>query len=662
MSISIQLPDGSVRQYHQPVSPAQVAEELSAGLARAALAAEVDGKPVDLAAPIAEGTHELKILTDRNPEALEILRHTAAHVMAMAVVRLYGPKVQYSIGPALVDDFQYGFYYDFDLPEAIGTEDLGKVEAEMARIVAEDIPLRRVELPVAEAKERFAALGQGYKVEMIDDLVRAECVETVSLYEQGDFTDLCRGPHLPSTGKVGKAFKLITVAGAYWRGDENRKMLTRVYGTAFFDKKELAAHIERIEQARQRDHRLLGRQLGLFMISDEVGPGLPLWLPKGTIIRMELEGWLRAELMKRGYQAVITPHIGKIGLYRTSGHYPYYEHGLFPTMATGEDAGYLLKPMNCPHHIQIYKSEQRSYRDLPVRLSEFGTVYRFEQSGELSGLTRVRGFTQDDAHIFCTPAQLEAEIESCVDLTQYVLRTLELTDYRVRIGLRDPDSTKYTGSAANWDLAEENIRTVVRRLGMDYAEEPGEAAFYGPKIDFIVTDCIGREWQLGTIQVDYNLPERFGLEYVGSDNATHRPVMIHRAPLGSPERFIGILIEHFGGAFPVWLSPVQVAVLPVSEKHAEYAGKVASAAGEAGLRVELDGGADKIGARIRRWTMQKVPAIFVVGAREADAGTVAVRLRGRGEIGSFPLAEAIAALKQEAVTRGTKKAFPPQEG
>ena len=662
MGIAIQLPDGNVLEYEQPVSAGKVAEDISPGLARAAVAAVVDGTAVDLATAMGEGTHRLQILTARDDASLEILRHTTAHVMAMAVRRLYGPKVQYSIGPALVDDFQYGFYYDFDLPEPISSEDLPKIQAEMAKIVAEDLPLSRVELSVEEAKKRFADLGQDYKIEMIDDLVANEGVDTVSLYEQGDFTDLCRGPHLPSTRKVGKAFKLLSVAGAYWRGDESRKMLTRVYGVAFFDKKDLAAHLERIEQARKRDHRVLGKQLGLFMISDDVGPGLPLWLPKGTIIRMELEGWLRAELLKRGYQAVITPHIGKIDLYRTSGHYPYYEHGLFPTMETGQDAGYLLKPMNCPHHIQIYKDEQRSYRDLPVRLSEFGTVYRFEQSGELSGLIRVRGFTQDDAHIFCTPEQLAAEIESCVDLTRYVLQTLELTDYRVRIGLRDPDSEKYIGSAENWDLAEDNIRGVVRKLGMDYTEEPGEAAFYGPKIDFVVTDCIGREWQLGTIQVDYNLPERFGLEYVGADNAVHRPVMVHRAPLGSPERFIGILIEHFGGAFPVWLSPVQVAVLPVSEKTAEYAEKVADAARQAGLRVELDSGADKIGARIRRWTMQKVPALFVVGAREAEAGTVAVRVRGRGEAGAFPLAEAVAALVREAATRGTKKAFPVEEG
>ncbi|KKL63707.1 hypothetical protein LCGC14_2172420, partial [marine sediment metagenome] len=526
-----------------------------------------------------------------------------------------------------------------------------------------DVPLRRVEVPAREARERFAGLGQEYKVEMIDDLVRDEDTEVVSLYEQGEFVDLCRGPHLPATGRIPKAFKLISVAGAYWRGDESRKMLTRIYGVAFFNRKALAAHLERIEEARKRDHRVLGKQLGLFMFSDDVGPGLPLWLPKGALMRMELEGWLRGELLARGYLPVITPHIGRIGLYRQSGHYPYYEHGLFPPLKTGEgeDDGYLLKPMNCPHHIQIYKSTQRSYRELPVRLSEFGTVYRFEQSGELSGLIRVRGFTQDDAHIFCTPEQLEAEIESCVDLTKLVLTTLELTDYRVRIGLRDPDSDKYTGPAENWDLAEENIRNVVAKLGLNYTEEPGEAAFYGPKIDFIVRDCIGREWQLGTIQVDYNLPERFDLEYIGADNAAHRPVMVHRAPLGSPERFIGILIEHFAGAFPLWLSPVQVAILPVSEKFSDYADEVAQAVRAAGLRVELDGGADKIGARIRRWTLQKVPYLFVVGGREAEAGSVAVRRRGDGEIGAFPLARALADLEAEATSRGAQRAFSAEK-
>jgi threonyl-tRNA synthetase len=494
---------------------------------------------------------------------------------------------------------------------------------------------------------------------MIDDLVREEGVETVSFYRQGDFLDMCRGPHLPHTGKVGKAFRLLATAGAYWRGDESNKMLTRVYGIAFFDRKQLDAHLERVEEAKKRDHRVLGRQLGLFLITDNVGPGLPLWTPKGAIIRMELEGWLRGELMKRGYQAVMTPHIGRIGLFRTSGHYPYYEHGLFPDLRLSdrEDDGYLLKPMNCPFHIQIYKSAQRSYRDLPVRLSEFGTVYRFEQSGELSGLTRVRGFTQDDAHIFCAPEHLEAEIASCVGLARLVLEQLGLSDYRVRIGLRDPDSAKYTGSPEVWDQAEAVIRKVVGEVGLEASEEAGEAAFYGPKIDFVARDCIGREWQLGTVQVDYNLPERFDLEYVGADNAAHRPVMIHRAPLGSPERFIGILIEHFGGAFPLWLAPVQVAVLPVSEKFSEYAAKVADTARAAGLRVRMDETADKVGAKIRRWTVQKVPYLFIVGGREADSGTVAVRCRKVGDVGALGLNEAVDKLKAERDGRALESAI-----
>jgi len=651
MNTTVELPDGSTRAYDRPVAAADVARDVSEGLARAAVAAVVDGNTCDLARPLPEGTCRMRIVTDRDDEALEILRHTTAHVLAHAMVRLYGPEVRYAIGPALTDDFQYGFYYDFELPLAIGAEDLPGIEAEMKRIVAEKIPLERIELPVDQARAEFEKLAQTYKVEMIDDLVAAEGVETVTLYRQGDFLDMCRGPHLPNTGRV-KAFKLLTTAGAYWRGDEKNTMLTRVYGTAFFDTKAQAAHLAKVAEARKRDHRVLGKQLGLFMLSDAVGAGLPLWLPKGTIIRMELEGWLRGELLKRGYQAVITPHIGKIGLYRTSGHYPYYEHGLFPTMPVGQDDGYILKPMNCPHHIQIYKAAQRSYRELPVRLSEFGTVYRFEASGQLSGLTRVRGFTQDDAHIFCTPEQLEAEVESCVALTKLILETLSLTDYRVRIGLRDPDSSKYTGPIENWNLAESNIRNVVQRLGMDYAEEPGEAAFYGPKIDFIVNDCLGRQWQLGTIQVDYNLPERFDLEYIGADNAPHRPVMIHRAPLGSPERFIGILIEHFAGAFPLWLAPVQLAVLPVSDKVNDYARGVAETLTAAGIRAELDDSPEKIGAKIRKATLAKVPYMAVVGQREVEANTVALRHRTAGDRGAMTVEQVLAGLAQEIQTKG----------
>ncbi len=652
--VLVELPDGSTKEYDKPVSPADVAEGISPRLAQAAIAAEVDGRLCDLSTTLDEGKHTVRLLTDRDPEALEVLRHTAAHVLAQAMVRLYGKDVQYTIGPALTDDFQYGFYYDFDLPERISADDLPKIEQEMKKIAKEKLAVRREELPVEQAKRQLDRAGQSYKVEMIDDLVRDESVETVSLYEQGDFVDMCRGPHLPHTGKL-KAFKLLTTAGAYWRGDENNKMLTRVYGTAFFDKKELAEHLDRIAEARKRDHRVLGRQLGLFALNDEVGPGLPLWLPKGSIIRMELEGWLRGELLKRGYLPVNTPHIGRLSLWRTSGHYPYYEHGLFPTMSEeGQEDGYLLKPMNCPFHIQIYKSSQRSYRELPMRLSEFGQVYRFEQSGELSGLTRVRGFTQDDAHIFCKPEQLEAEIESCVELTKLCLQTLGLEDYRVRVGLRDPDDAKYTGSEANWDLAEENIRHVVRKLEMNYTEEPGEAAFYGPKIDFVVKDCIGREWQLGTIQVDYNLPERFALEYVGQDNQTHRPVMIHRAPLGSPERFIGILIEHYAGAFPLWLSPVQMALLPVSDKYNDYARQVAGALKEAGVRVEVDDSPDKIGAKIRRQTLQKVPYMGIVGEREAEAGTVSVRHRTEGDLGPVGIDGLVEQITREIETKGAQ--------
>jgi threonyl-tRNA synthetase len=728
MTVTVRLPDGSTNQHEGPVSPADVAEGISSGLARVALAAEVNGTLRDLSWSIEEGTHDVRIITSHDPEGLEVLRHTAAHVMAHAVRRLYGDKVQYTIGPALTDDFQYGFYYDFALPTPLRAEDLEKIEAEMKKIVSEKIPLERVELPTDQARAEMAGLGQDYKVEMIDDLVRDESVESVSLYREKDFVDMCRGPHLPNTGKL-KVFKLMTTAGAYWRGDENNTMLTRIYGTAFFNKKDLAAHLDRIEQAKQRDHRVLGRRLELFHFSDAVGAGLPLWLPKGTLIRMELEGWLRGELLQRGYQPVITPHIGRLDLWRTSGHYPYYEHGLFPTMVparteagkdltdslvdlinregdesasplpeemqkvadagitaeryplgapawerlakarylarstdeSGREDGMLLKPMNCPFHIQIYKSAQRSYRELPVRLSEFGTVYRYEQSGELNGLTRVRGFTQDDAHIFCMPDQLEAEVESCVDLTKLCLSTLGLNDYRVRVGLRDPDSAKYTGSPEFWDRAEENIRNVVRRVGLEYTEEEGEAAFYGPKIDFVVNDCIGREWQLGTIQVDYNLPERFDMTYVGPDNAPHRPVMIHRAPLGSPERFVGILIEHYAGAFPVWLSPVQTAVLPVSEKFLAYGQEVTEELRRGGVRVELDDSPEKIGAKIRRATLDKIPYMVVIGGREAESGTVSVRHRTAGDLGAISSAEFLAGLRREIQTKGQDSPLSPTD-
>ena len=652
--ITVVLPDGTKKSY-EGASGLKVAEDISPRLASAALAAKIDGALCDITTPLTDGEHTVSIITSRDPEALEILRHTAAHTLADAMMRLYGPEVKYCIGPALVNDFQYGFYYDFDLPEGISADDLEKIEAEMKKIVSEKLPIERMELPVTDARKKMQELGQSYKDEMIAALLNTDdAPQSIGFYQQGNFIDMCRGPHLPNTGKLGKGFKLMSIAGAYWRGDEKNKMLTRIYGNAFFNKKELTAHLERLEEAKKRDHRVIGKQLGLFTIRDEVGPGLPLWMPKGAIIRLELETWLRSELIKRGYQAVYTPHIGKVSLFRTSGHYPYYEHGLFPTMHEGDnpDDGYLLKPMNCPFHINIFKAEQHSYRDLPVRLSEFGQVYRFEQSGELNGLTRVRGFCQDDAHIFCTPEQLEDEIESCVSLTQYVLSTLGLDDYRVRISLRDPDSSKYVGDEKNWDLAEDNIRNVVQKLGMEFTEEAGEAAFYGPKIDFVVTDCIGREWQLGTIQVDYNLPERFEIEYIGADNKPHRPIMIHRAPLGSPERFIGILIEHFAGAFPLWLAPVQVSILPVSDKFNDYASGLTNKLREAGLRVETDNSPDKIGAKIRRATMQKIPYMGIVGEREVESDTVSVRHRTQGDLGAMSLEDFCNALLKERDSKG----------
>ncbi len=603
---------------------------------------------------------EFTLVTKESPESLELLRHSVSHIMADAVMRLF-PKVKLAIGPAI----ENGFYYDFDMEQKLIPEDLARIEEEMRRIVKENAIFRRFEMPRAEALARVRAEGQTYKAELIEGLEG----DTVSFYESGKFTDVCRGPHLARAGFAG-AFKLLNIAGAYWRGDEKNAMLQRIYGTAFWNETALKAHLAQVEEAKKRDHRILGKQLELFHLTDVVGPGLVLWMPKGSIVRMELENWIRRELLSRGYDVVYTPHIGRLGMYRTSGHFPYYQDSQYPPlidretmkqladekcscgelcnrMEKGEVDGYLLKPMNCPHHIQIYKASQHSYRDLPVRLAEFGTVYRFEQSGELGGMVRVRGFTQDDAHLFCTPEQLEGEIASCVELTKLVLETLGLTDVVVRVSLRGPESGKYVGSAENWARAEENLRHVVKNIGMPYTEVVGEAAFYGPKIDFIVRDCIGRQWQLGTVQVDYNLPERFGLEYIGADNAPHQPVMVHRAPFGSLERFVGILIEHYAGAFPLWLAPEQVRVLPISEGQAEYAQGVLKGLRAAGLRAEIAPANEKIGAKIRQATMDKVPYMVVVGAREAEQGQVALRHRTQGDLGAMKPEELVERLKRE---------------
>ncbi|MAT70290.1 MAG: threonine--tRNA ligase [Planctomycetaceae bacterium] len=654
------LPDGSRRELAAGSSAFDVASDIGPGLAKAAVAAEVDGQMVDLHSPLPDGEElALRLLTKKDAEALAIMRHSAAHVMAQAVMRLF-PGTGLAFGPVT----GAGFYYDFQLDTPISEDDFPRIEAEMKKIVADDLQFERFELPRDEAIKLCDEMGQQLKVEHLQTGLGEE--ESVSFYRQGEFVDLCRGKHIPSTRHIGKAFKLTSVAGAYWKGDASREQLQRVYATAFFDKQELADHIRQLEEAKKRDHRVLGKQLELFTISPTVGSGLILWLPKGAIIRQTLEDYLKDELARRGYEPVYTPNIGKVELYQISGHFPYYSDSQFPLIdlgpregaAEGEGERYLLKPMNCPHHIMIYKSKPRSYRDLPVRLAEFGTVYRYEQSGELSGMTRVRGFTQDDAHIFCTEEQVADEFRGCLEMTQAVLSSLGMTNYRVRLGFRAPDSDKYVGGEAVWDRAEAALQAVCESMDLpDMSIEPGEAAFYGPKADFVVTDCIGREWQLGTVQLDYNLPSeaRFGLEYTGADNKPHQPVMIHRAPLGSMERFVGVLIEHFAGAFPLWLAPEQVRVLTVSEKSEDYGRQIEQQFKAAGLRVSSDFRGQKLGAKIREAQLDLIPYMLVVGEKDAEAGTVTVRDRIDGDLGAMPAAGAIAKFQQEIAERTVRQ-------
>jgi threonyl-tRNA synthetase len=728
--LTLRLPDGSSKQVPAKTRPREVAESIGKRLAQAAVAAKVNGEILDLEREMsADGEVSFQLLTAKDKEALEVLRHSCAHVMARAVMRLF-PGTQLAFGPAL----ENGYYYDIDSPTPIREEDFPRIEEEMRKIVKEAEPFERFERPTAEARALVQDLGQGYKVEHIDDDLKQ--YPTLSFYRQGEFIDLCRGPHIPHAGKIG-AFKLLSIAGAYWKNDASRKQLQRLYGTAFFSQKDLDAYLKQLEEAKKRDHRVLGKQLKLFTINSQVGSGLILWMPKGATVRGLLETFIKEELLKRGYQPVYTPHIGRLELYRTSGHFPYYRDSQFPPMyfrpvagtldlaqfrmAGGEldeakqkffkdyfheahfiarayaaaktneeqlevvhrhvvevlktanidlpeyhkatnaadrakallgwleqQEGYLLKPMNCPHHIHIYKAEPRSYRDLPVRLAEFGTVYRFEQTGELNGMTRVRGFTQDDAHLFVTPEQIESEMRANIELVLFVLSSLGLdADYRIRLGLRDPTSDKYVGAAEDWNNAERILEDILHNLRMNYTAEKGEAAFYGPKIDFVVRDCIGREWQLGTVQLDYNLPKRFDLEYIGSDNKPHRPVMIHRAPFGSMERFLGILIEHFAGAFPLWLAPEQARVMVVSEKYSAYGRKVEAELRAKGFRVSGDYRPEKIGYKIREAQLEKVPYMLVVGEKEQTAGSVAVRDRVDGDLGAMPVAELVARLEQE---------------
>ncbi|MEC9096289.1 MAG: threonine--tRNA ligase [Planctomycetota bacterium] len=676
--VTITLPDGSTKEYDKSVTPGQVAADIGPGLAKAAMAAEVDGQVVGLDFVIDDGCHaELKLFTKKDPEALGVMRHSAAHVMARAIMKIF-PGVQLAFGPTI----DGGFYYDFDLEHKLSEEDFEAIEAEMKTIIKANEAFERIEANREEAINIVNDLGQQYKVEHIREGLPEH--SQLSFYRQGEFIDLCRGPHIPSAGAIG-AYKLLSVAGAYWKGSSDNRQLQRVYATAFFDKAGLEEHLTRIEEAKRRDHRTLGKQLGLFHIDEMVGQGLILWTPKGACVRQKLQEFIQAHLQRQGYDQVFTPHIGKLDLYKTSGHFPYYQESQYPAlinrdylkkvsdegcscsdlsnaMADGEIDGYLLKPMNCPHHVKIYDSQPRSYRDLPIRLAEFGTVYRWEQSGEIGGLTRVRGFTQDDAHLFTTEDQLAEELEGCLELVKIVFAAVGMDDYSVRVGLREKDSDKYVGDQENWDKAEDACRRAAATLGKPFIEEQGEAAFYGPKIDFVVNDCIGRKWQLGTVQVDYNLPIRFDLSYIGADNQPHRPVMIHRAPFGSMERFIGVLIEHFAGAFPLWLAPEQARVVVVSQKFEEYGRQVESQLREAGMRVSGDYRAEKIGAKIRDAQLELIPYMLIVGGREMENGEVSIRDRIDGDLGALPVADALAKFQNEIENRVVRKTFSGSAG
>jgi len=658
----IELPDGSVKEFEAPVTPREVAASIGSRLAKAAVAAKVDGRVVDLDTPLRHDA-KLQIITakDDDPEALYVIRHSTAHVMAEAIQRLR-PEAKLVYGPPV----DQGFYYDIDLDEPISSEDFERIEREMEQIVAEDRPFTRYEMAADDGLAKLREEGNVYKIDNAERALEADPEARLSWYATGEpgrnWEDLCRGPHVPSTGKLG-AFKLMSVARSHWKGDVSSTPLQRVYGTAFATRKALEEHLQRLEEAKARDHRVIGQKLGLFTIDEQVGTGLVLWKPKGAMVRNVLEEFLKRKLLASGYDLVYTPHIGKIDLYKTSGHYPYYQDSQFPPirMRGDEAAEYLLKPMNCPHHIKIYASEPRSYRDLPIRMAEFGTVYRFEQSGELTGMTRVRGFTQDDAHIFCTADQVAEEFRATIELVQFVFQTFGFEDVSVRLGLRDPDKSKYTGDPKAWDRAEQELREVLRGMGIEHTEEAGEAAFYGPKTDFLARDVIGRQWQLGTVQLDYNLPERFELEYIGADNAAHRPVMIHRAPFGSMERFMGILIEHFAGAFPLWLAPEQMRVLPISDKFLDYAEQVAGRLQAAGFRATVDRSSERVNAKIRLAQEMKLPYMLVVGGRDAEAGTVSVRERSEGDLGAMPVEEFVEQATREVETHGTTRVASPAQ-
>jgi threonyl-tRNA synthetase len=722
---TITLPDGKTKSFDKPVSGLEVAQSIGAGLAKAALAIKVDGEVRDLSTVIDRDARVALITLPKpgqatSPEALAVIRHSAAHVMAEAIQDVIGKDVQLAYGPPT----DTGFFYDMYIPEgkSLSSDQFEAINRRIGEIIAENRPFTRYEAAAAEGLSKLKQEGNKYKVDNAEralrgvegdgakkgiEAARHQGIESrLSFYVTGtpgrNWEDLCRGPHVPSTGRIGAA-RVMSLASSFWHGDENSDRLTRVYGTAFPTQEELDAYLHQLAEAKARDHRVIGRALRLFHIDEDVGQGLILWTPKGAVIRQELQNFIGDELRKQGYTQVFTPHIGRLELYKTSGHFPYYKDSQFAPVVERDDldrlakegcscaelanrvegvsghfrevmnkrtgcetiaadrvladdkliSGFLLKPMNCPHHAKIFASAPHSYRDMPVRLAEFGTVYRWEQSGELNGMTRVRGFTQDDAHLFCTDDQLPAEMQGCLALVKIIFTTLGMKDYRVRVGLRGPDAAKYTGTKENWDKAEGACIAAAESLGVPFSREPGEAAFYGPKIDFVVKDVIGREWQLGTVQVDYNMAIRFDLSYIGPDNERHRPVVIHRAPFGSMERFCGVLIEHFAGAFPAWLSPEQARVLPISDKTAEYGAKVLAALKDAGVRATLDDSNERIQAKIKVAADEKVPYMAIVGPRDAEAGQVSLRARGiQKDLGAMGLEEFVASLRAEIGSRG----------
>ena len=632
-NIAVTLPDGNQVQVAAGTTALEIAQQISPGLARAALVAEIDGQLTDLAERLEEDA-SLRFLTNRNEEALEVYRHSAAHLLAAATLELY-PETKLGVGPPTAQ----GFFYDMYREQPFTPGDLSKIEDRMREIAKRDPKNERVWISRDEALAEYEAQGEFMKCELIEEKTDEP---RVSVYKTGDgFVDFCRGPHVPSMGRI-KAFKLLSVAGAYWKGDEKRERLQRVYGTAFFSKKDLKAYLNRLEEAKRRDHRKLGKQLDLFSIQEQAGPGLIFWHPKGGTIRRVMEDWLREQLVERGYGLVATPHVARRGLWETSGHADFYSDDMFKPMEL-DDSLYQLKPMNCPFHILIYKNQLRSYRDLPVRLAELGTCYRYERSGVMHGLLRVRGFTQDDAHIFCTPEQVESEVIGCVDFAMEVLRVFGFADFAVELSTWDGgEGEKYAGTAEEWKLAEDSLYEALRKRGIEAKVVPDEAAFYGPKIDIIMVDAIGRSWQLSTVQFDFNLPRRFGLEYIGDDGKPHQPMMVHRALWGSIERFFGVLIEHYAGAFPLWLAPVQAIVLPITDGQNEYAESVANTLRDGGLRVDVDARSEKIGFKIREAQLQKIPYMLVVGKREATAGKVAVRHRRAGHVGIKTASEFLA--------------------